>query len=329
MVPRPIRPTRMGGDSHTTRTAARAAPGATGSGRQFRCCGGGDRRIPGISGGALAPTTNLDDWPNLSRPPASPPAWRGIRVLPQCVLHACAASRPRGAVATGRPHPNPLQPRREREYPGLRNGELAGAASHGRRGDCVAGATILPAMATVALNPLVDQFRARCDRLGVGVTLATRVEVPGAIAAFFQARGVRTALVASDLAGYRDGIVRRLTETGIAAVDATTPEAADPIDAGVTGAAFAIAETGSVAIVGNHLPDRLASMLPSYHAALVDQNLLIANLDGAAERLEAAFAAGARYASLVTGPSRTADVEKTLAVGVHGPREVHVVIVAD
>jgi len=184
-------------------------------------------------------------------------------------------------------------------------------------------------MATVALNPLVDQFRARCDRLGVGVTLATRVEVPGAIAAFFQARGVRTALVASDLAGYRDGIVRRLTETGIAAVDATTPEAADPIDAGVTGAAFAIAETGSVAIVGNHLPDRLASMLPSYHAALVDQDLLIANLDGAAERLEAAFAAGARYASLVTGPSRTADVEKTLAVGVHGPREVHVVIVAD
>ena len=68
-------------------------------------------------------------------------------------------------------------------------------------------------------------------------------------------------------------------------------------------------------------------MLPPVHIALLDRARLFSTLDQAGAELEKAMAEGVRYASLVTGPSRTADVEKTLAVGVHGPRVVHVILI--
>ena len=89
-----------------------------------------------------------------------------------------------------------------------------------------------------------------------------------------------------------------------------------------------MAETGSLGVVGPALQPRMATMLPLVHVAVLDASLIYPSLDEAAAQLERAMGSdGVRYASLVTGPSRTADVEKTLAVGVHGPRVVHVVLI--
>lgn len=98
-------------------------------------------------------------------------------------------------------------------------------------------------------------------------------------------------------------------------------------DAGITTAQWGIAETGTLVLVSNQERHRLASLLPPLHVALLPASRLLGTLD-------AAFAAlrqpdgrpAARTITFVTGPSRTADIELELVVGVHGPRALHVVL---
>jgi L-lactate dehydrogenase complex protein LldG len=141
------------------------------------------------------------------------------------------------------------------------------------------------------------------------------------------------------------------------------------MDAGISLAAFAIAETGSVALATTAVGDRLVGMLPELHIVLVRQTMVLPTLDEAATRLtdwsspiprpptrgadqvgdgaergiaarqassgaasgadETGWAAPMRYVSLVTGASRTSDIERVLTIGVHGPRAVHVLVLAD
>lgn len=103
---------------------------------------------------------------------------------------------------------------------------------------------------------------------------------------------------------------------------ATTDQIAQA-DAGVTAAQWGIAETGSIVLDDVVARARRASLLPPLHIALLPKANLIASLDAmlasTSERLPHAL-------TLVTGPSRTADIELQLVVGVHGPRELCVVL---
>ncbi|HEY8829872.1 MAG TPA: LUD domain-containing protein [Candidatus Limnocylindria bacterium] len=89
---------------------------------------------------------------------------------------------------------------------------------------------------------------------------------------------------------------------------------------------FAVAETGSVAVA---LPraERGAALLAERLWLLVPASDLVPTLDLALARVEALVRDGRPYVTLMTGPSRTADIERALTVGVHGPRELHVVLV--
>lgn len=89
---------------------------------------------------------------------------------------------------------------------------------------------------------------------------------------------------------------------------------------------FAVAETGSVAVA---LPrtERGAALLAERLWLVVPASELVATLDEALARVEALVRGGRPYVTLMTGPSRTADIERALTVGVHGPRELHVVLV--
>lgn len=95
--------------------------------------------------------------------------------------------------------------------------------------------------------------------------------------------------------------------------------------AGVTGAAFGLAATGTVAVTcGPGLP-RAVSLLPPAHVCLVRSSDVVEDLHVALGLLSTLPSAVA----WVSGPSRSADLEMTLTVGVHGPASVDVVIVAD
>jgi L-lactate dehydrogenase complex protein LldG len=89
---------------------------------------------------------------------------------------------------------------------------------------------------------------------------------------------------------------------------------------------FAVAETGSVAVALARI-ERGEALLAERLWLLVPGGELVPTLDDALSRIDGLVRDGRPYVTLMTGPSRTADIERALTVGVHGPRELHVVIV--
>jgi len=101
---------------------------------------------------------------------------------------------------------------------------------------------------------------------------------------------------------------------------------------GVSGANLAIAETGTIVIVTNEGNADLVTTLPPVHIALFGMDKLVASLEDAVAVLRMLPRSGTgqritSYVNWITGPSRSADIEQSLTIGVHGPREMHCVIV--
>jgi iron-sulfur cluster protein len=102
--------------------------------------------------------------------------------------------------------------------------------------------------------------------------------------------------------------------------------------AGISGANMAIAETGTIVLVTNEGNADLTTTLPPVHIALFGMDKLVATLDDAVSMLRMLPRSGTgqvmtSYVNWITGPSRSADIEQSLTIGVHGPREMHCVIV--
>jgi L-lactate utilization protein LutC len=97
-------------------------------------------------------------------------------------------------------------------------------------------------------------------------------------------------------------------------------------DLGIAEADFAIASTGTLAVVSNAQRPGSLTLLPTASLVIVQIDRLRANL---AEVLSAIGPAGliANRLTLITGPSRTADIEKRIVLGVHGPKSLHVIVV--
>src|SRR5690606_41427188 len=108
-------------------------------------------------------------------------------------------------------------------------------------------------------------------------------------------------------------------------------QARKPTPEGSTGAEAGIADTGTVVVRGGEGRSRLASLLPPVHVALRDAAVIVPQMRAYFETLEARGDAGANVQStgnlvFISGPSRTADIEQTLTLGVHGPRELIIVV---
>ena len=104
-------------------------------------------------------------------------------------------------------------------------------------------------------------------------------------------------------------------------------------DAGITGADFALAETGSLVLTSLTEGSQLASLAPPVHIALYRRSQIRATLDEVLENLPVSRdlerPSPARSAVFITGTSRTADIEQVLIRGVHGPRSVHAILVEE
>ncbi|MBF0326881.1 LutC/YkgG family protein [Magnetospirillum moscoviense] len=100
------------------------------------------------------------------------------------------------------------------------------------------------------------------------------------------------------------------------------------VEAGITWAKAAIADTGTLVLWPDADEPRLLSLLPPIHVVLLRLGSLVDNL--AQVMAEQTWAAGMpTNALLISGPSKTADIEQTLAYGVHGPKELIVLVLTD
>jgi len=127
-------------------------------------------------------------------------------------------------------------------------------------------------------------------------------------------------------------ILPLLSSKGITIREAGSPASVADAPAGLSGAELSIVETGSVLLAENSLEARVVSMLTLTHFVLVSEDKLVPMLDDAAGMLLRLARGGAdqrHYMSFVTGPSRTADIERTLTIGVQGPKTLCVIIVAN
>lgn len=98
---------------------------------------------------------------------------------------------------------------------------------------------------------------------------------------------------------------------------------------GVTQADYAIAETGTLVLISGAEQHRLLSLVPPIHVCLLDSGQIVPALGSLLARLQQRFATGditPQAITMITGPSRTADIEHTLTMGVHGPVALHVLI---
>jgi L-lactate dehydrogenase complex protein LldG len=125
-----------------------------------------------------------------------------------------------------------------------------------------------------------------------------------------------------------DGVAAVLTGLGVEILPHGDPAVVATADLGITGAAAGIALTGSLVVGSRRAGTRLASLLPPVHLALLPQRRIVPTpgdlMRGwSEERLEVL---GSNVV-LITGPSRSADIELQLTVGVHGPERVLIALV--
>ena len=97
----------------------------------------------------------------------------------------------------------------------------------------------------------------------------------------------------------------------------------------VTSAYAGVAETGSLVLLsGAHSPTTL-NFLPDDHVIVVRESQIVTHIEDVWARMRSDKRAMPRTVNFITGPSKTADVEQTIQEGAHGPRRLHVILVAE
>lgn len=184
--------------------------------------------------------------------------------------------------------------------------------------------------AAVFRRPLDDLATAFCEEaaaLGVEVRRVPPGGVGGFLAEVVAAHGVRRAVVSGDPEA--SGAAAALQGLGVQ-VEAFDIAAAAAADLGVTGAAYGIAATGSVVVAADRAGGRSASLLPPVHAVLLPAAALVATPGAVLACLPEMFPNGLpSQVVVITGPSRTGDIELVLVRGVHGPGHVWVGLIEE
>lgn len=160
----------------------------------------------------------------------------------------------------------------------------------------------------------LDAFEAGCDEHGVGVTVTDAADLAGALADAVEPPAVGVPLPF-------DG--------ALAEADVTldpTPAEIQAARTGVTPASFGIAEHGTFFLESDRAGTEPVSLYPERHVGVVAASDVVPDVAAAFDRLEGVFADGGASGILATGASATADMG-AMVEGVHGPGEVHAVVV--
>lgn len=137
----------------------------------------------------------------------------------------------------------------------------------------------------------------------------------------------RTLIPGTPLAQKHD-LAKQMVDAGVDVFTGSFREAGYVPAAGVTFCNFAMADTGTVVLESTDEDIRLATTIPEIHFVIVDpEKILKDNLAAAAPMSDLHSGSEPRFIAYITGPSRTADIERVLTIGCHGPRELHILVV--
>jgi L-lactate dehydrogenase complex protein LldG len=175
---------------------------------------------------------------------------------------------------------------------------------------------------------MYDQFKTRAEGVSAEVhRFTTRTEAIDFLTGFLKSEG------AADAPGqytvfagcpFLDGIDRqKLADIGGLTFDVTRDRAA-AARFGISQMDWALADTGTLVQDASAIDKRLVSTLPTIHIALAATASLLPDMPAWLDVVEPA---NTGYLSMITGPSRTADIERVLTIGVHGPERLIIVFI--
>lgn len=185
-------------------------------------------------------------------------------------------------------------------------------------------AGVIPARGQGDVAARVATFRAEVERTGATLTtVASPAEVPAEVARFLRDLNLPATVRMGD-----DARLESLPwgETTLEIARG----ASDGHDLSAVSAALAgVAETGTLALVSGTDNPTTLNFLPDSHIVVLSADDVVGDLETVFQRARARYGAGQmpRTLNLVTGPSRSADIEQTLLFGAHGPRRLHIVLV--
>ncbi|MGH7111842.1 MAG: LutC/YkgG family protein [Stellaceae bacterium] len=186
---------------------------------------------------------------------------------------------------------------------------------------------LIPARAAaLGRREQVDLFVAMAEEVQATVArVSLLAEVPEAVARYLSGENLPAELVMAP-ASALDAIPWE--SRPLLHIRRGRAEASDP--ASLTPAFAAIAETGTLMLISGVETPTTLNFLPDTHIVILREEQIVAAYEDAWDRLRAR--AGARLprtVNFITGPSRTADIEQHLELGAHGPRRLHIVMVAE
>ncbi len=205
-------------------------------------------------------------------------------------------------------------------------------------------------MPGIPAGELIPKFEAELTKVGGNAYRADRRDgLENTLRTILQSAQATSAVLTRNPLLAQLGLEEQLRAWGIS-VAAWPPEAASPGPAdearrrdfaastfsasvGLSGVDFVLAETGSLVLTSRTEGSQLASLAPPVHIALYRRSQALGSLDEVLEKLPIALdpnlPSPGRSVVFITGPSRTADIEQILVRGVHGPREVHAILVEE
>ena len=212
--------------------------------------------------------------------------------------------------------------------------QLAAGSSEDHRRKTAAGriaghaANLIPARAQIAHAEQVKLFIAQAEAVQATVkTVALHDDIPGEVTAYLRQHNLPQAI--------RHGADERLADIdwpGKAPSLSVNRGPADPADeASLSHAIAGVAETGTLVLASGKDNPTTLNFLPENHIVTVSAKDITGSYEDVWKTIRATYGQGKmpRTVNMITGPSRTADIEQTIELGAHGPRRLHIIIVED
>jgi L-lactate dehydrogenase complex protein LldG len=185
----------------------------------------------------------------------------------------------------------------------------------------------IPARGQLAPAARVELFAAMAERVNATVDrVASRDDIPAAVASYLRDHNLPAA-------------IRRGADPRLDGLPWHTERQLDvkvgPSDgrdlAGLSHGFAGVAETGTLALVSGSDNPTTLNFLPEHHLVVIDATDVAGDYETVFERLRASYGKGEmpRTVNLITGPSRSGDIEQTILLGAHGPRNLHILIVGE